>query len=155
MSHCQAYERDNQIAELEHENNLLRARNERLHRCIDAIVPRLEAVFDASAMPPDLREWIGLAEWQPIETAPKTGKKVILFYLNSDHRPRTVIARWLTDEQAAENDVADLGLKRGWYESIDNWDEFSDLLIHEGNPSHWMPLPAPPIEAIQGITGAK
>lgn len=52
MSHCQAYERDNQLAELEHENNLLRARNERLQRCIDAIVARLEQACGANAMPP-------------------------------------------------------------------------------------------------------
>ncbi len=42
MSHCQAYERDNQIAELEHENNLLRARNERLQKTLEAIHARLE-----------------------------------------------------------------------------------------------------------------
>ena len=52
MSHCQAYERDNQIAELEHENKLLRARNERLQRTIGAIVARLEQACGANAMPP-------------------------------------------------------------------------------------------------------
>ena len=52
MSHCQAYERDNQIAELEHENHLLRARNERLQRTIDGIVARLEQACGATAMPP-------------------------------------------------------------------------------------------------------
>jgi hypothetical protein len=51
---CQAYERDNQIAELEHENKLLRARNERLQKTLDAIVPRLEAACGATAMPPTL-----------------------------------------------------------------------------------------------------
>lgn len=59
MSHCQNYELDNQIAELEHENKLLRARNERLQACIDAIVPRLEAACGASAMPPTvIRDFI-------------------------------------------------------------------------------------------------
>lgn len=40
------------VAELEHENRLLRARNERLHRIIDGIVPRLENACGAGTMPP-------------------------------------------------------------------------------------------------------
>jgi hypothetical protein len=87
--------------------------------------------------------------WQPIESAPKTGRKVILFYKNRLNVGRTVIARWLTDEQATEIDADDVGLEGGWYECIDNWDDFTEVAIHEGEPSHWMPLPAPPIEALR------
>ena len=82
--------------------------------------------------------------WQPIESALKTGRKVILFYKNRLNVGRTVIARWLTDEQATEIDADDVGLEGGWYECIDNWDDFTEVAIHEGEPSHWMPLPAPP-----------
>jgi hypothetical protein len=92
-----------------------------------------------------------LTEWQPIETAPKTGIKVILFYLNRNNLARTVMARWLTDEQAAETDADDVGLEGGWYECIDNWNDYTEVAIHEGEPSHWMPLPPPPIEAAHGI----
>ena len=49
---CQNYESRNLIAELEHENNLLRARNNRLQKTIDAVVPRLEAACGATSMPP-------------------------------------------------------------------------------------------------------
>ena len=87
--------------------------------------------------------------WQPIELAPKTGRKVILFYKNRLHVGRTVIARWLTDEQATEIDADDVGLEGGWYECIDNWDDYTEVAIHEGEPLHWMPLPAPPIEALR------
>lgn len=87
--------------------------------------------------------------WQPIESAPKTGRKVILFYKNRLHVGRTVIARWLTDEQATEIDGDGVGLEGGWYECIDNWDDYTEVTIHEGEPSHWMPLPAPPIEALR------
>jgi hypothetical protein len=87
--------------------------------------------------------------WQPIESAPKTGRKVILFYKNRLHVGRTVIARWLTDEQATEIDGDGVGLEGGWYECIDNWDDFTEVAIHEGEPSHWMPFPAPPIEALR------
>lgn len=85
-----------------------------------------------------------MSEWQPIDTAPMTGRKVILFYLNRNIKPRTVMARWLTDEQAAETDGDDVGLEEGWYECIDNWDDYTEVAIHEGEPSHWMPLPDPP-----------
>ena len=40
------------IADLEQENRLMRARNERLQRIIDGIVPRLEAACGARTMPP-------------------------------------------------------------------------------------------------------
>ena len=81
----------------------------------------------------------------PIATAPQTGRKVIVFYLNRNNLPRTVMARWLTDEQAAETDADDVGLKGGWYECIDNWDDYTEVAIHEGKPTHWMPLPSPPL----------
>ena len=65
-----------------------------------------------------------LGAWQPIETA-----------------------RWLTDEQAAETDADGVGFEGGWYECINNWDDYTEVAIHEGEPSHWMPLPAPPVSA--------
>jgi hypothetical protein len=86
-----------------------------------------------------------LGAWLPIATAPQTGRKVIVFYLNRNNLPRTVMARWLTDEQAAETDADDVGLKGGWYECIDNWDDYTEVAIHEGKPTHWMPLPSPPL----------
>ena len=89
----------------------------------------------------------GLGAWLPITTAPKTGRKVILFYRNRNNKARTVMARWVTDEEAAETDVDDVGLEGGWYECIDNWDDYSQVAIHEGEPSHWMPQPAPPQSA--------
>ena len=82
--------------------------------------------------------------WEPIETSPKTGRKIILFYMNRNNLPRTVMARWLTDEQAAETDGDDVGLEGGWYECIDNLDDYTEVAIHEGEPTHWMPLPAAP-----------
>ena len=99
----------------------------------------------------ELRQALGTepVAWQPIESAPKTGRKVILFYKNRLNVGRTVIARWLTDEQATEIDADDVGLEGGWYECIDNWDDFTEVAIHGNEPSHWMPLPAPPIEALR------
>ena len=98
-----------------------------------------------AAEPLALRSNDLLGAWQPIATAPMTGKKVILFYMNRNAKARTVMARWLTDEQAAETDADGVGLEGGWYECIDNWDDYTEVAIHEGEPSHWMPLPAPPV----------
>ena len=44
------------LADLEQENRLLRTRNERLQRCIDGIVPRLEAACGAQSMPPKVAQ---------------------------------------------------------------------------------------------------
>lgn len=93
------------------------------------------------------REREARMQWQPIDTAPKDGRKVILFYRNSHNKPRTVMARWLTDEQAAETDADGVGLEGGWYECIDNWSDYTEVAIHEGEPTHWMPLPTPPVAA--------
>lgn len=85
-----------------------------------------------------------MAEWQPIESAPKDGRKIILFYRNRGGLPRTVMGMWLTDERANEIDNVGVGLEAGWYERIDNWDDFTHVAIHEGEPTHWQPLPEPP-----------
>ena len=84
-----------------------------------------------------------VSQWLPIESAPKDGRKIIVWYLNRNTKARTVMARWLTDEQAAETDGDDVGLEGGWYECIDNCD-CTEVAIHEGEPTHWMPLPAAP-----------
>ena len=116
--------------------------------CLPAeIDTAMDAIREALAEQPAQQEPVA---WRPIESAPKTGRKVILFYKNRLNVGKTVIARWLTDEQATEIDVDDAGLESGWYECIENWGDFTDVVIHEGEPSHWMPLPAPPIEAKQG-----
>jgi hypothetical protein len=97
-------------------------------------------VIDCCGKPPQRAQ----DSWQPIATAPKTGRKVILFYLNRNSLPRTVMARWVTDEEAAETDGEGVGLEAGWYECIDNWDEYTEVAIYEGEPTHWMPLPEAP-----------
>jgi hypothetical protein len=60
-------------------------------------------------------------DWQPIETAPRDGTRVLLT-LKYDDEPiigRTVARIWCTDEETWEG---------GWHKEIE--------------PTHWMPLPA-------------
>ena len=70
--------------------------------------------------------------WQPIETAPKDGTRILLF-------------------------VPPYGASTGHYSPArSNWGEKASLWIahavlnKEAAPTHWMPLPEPPLTAAQG-----
>ncbi|ARV17515.1 hypothetical protein AEP_00555 [Curvibacter sp. AEP1-3] len=92
--------------------------------------------------------------WQPIESAPSL-QIVLIHYKNSNDRGRTIKARFVpryTEESHQENDegVTEYDeandrytLIQGWWEQIDNWDDFSEVYV-SNNPTHWMPLPKPP-----------
>lgn len=68
-----------------------------------------------------------MSEWQPIETAPKTGVVVILGHPGS----ASETAAWYGD-----------GNVPGWY-SEDSWkSQFNSWVAFP--PTHWMPLPEPP-----------
>ena len=65
--------------------------------------------------------------WQPIETAPKDGEAVLL---------------WCPADEDWQSFVTS-----GWYESgiFDRrWYACTDEQPMEPQPTHWMPLPAPP-----------
>lgn len=80
-------------------------------------------------------------EWQPIETAPKDGTRIMLWrgYPRFGFWQEMVIAQWFNDswrwpdprENASTHDV--------WSED-DLYYGFED----EENFTHWMPLPPPP-----------
>lgn len=78
--------------------------------------------------------------WQPIETAPKDGTRVLLY----------LAAPWSRLELAR------------WYQPWGNWqtdgdepDQFRDEYCGIGSqlPTHWQPLPPPPVQA-QGSDAA-
>ena len=35
-------------------------------------------------------------------------------------------------------------LPEGWYECIENWDDYSSVHMSKVEPTHWMPLPPAP-----------
>lgn len=62
-----------------------------------------------------------MADWQPIETAPKDGTRVLL-HTPDTHRYSPVLGSWSDFEE--------------------RWEEWGDY--YPCYPTHWMPLPEPP-----------
>ena len=86
---------------------------------------------------------------------PESGKNVLVFYKNSHGKSRIVKA-FFADQDTIESDPEDEAndeyneerdcyyLKEGWYECVDNWDEWSSIVITNGTVTHWTPLPEIP-----------
>jgi hypothetical protein len=89
--------------------------------------------------------------WMPIDSAPKNGSHVLLFYRNVLNKPRTVIGSWwqpqLSDDADFDADTNPDGLgELAWYESSWAGEEAIQL---EADPTHWMPLPPAPSDACE------
>jgi hypothetical protein len=92
------------------------------------------------------------------ERLPKPGRKVLAHYLNALGKPRTIIAEWVPAKTREDSSEGDLGeyddetdlfyWPEGWYEQIENWDDFTALLVDEGEITHWQPLPRGPHHAL-------
>jgi len=102
--------------------------------------------------------WVAVADRLPV-----SGRTVLAFYINSVGRVRRIraqyIERWTVEVDAATADPdtecveysesADaFYLLEGWYECIDNWDDYTRIAVTEGQVSHWMPLPAAPVDSV-------
>lgn len=82
-----------------------------------------------------------LRSWQPIESAPKDGRTLLLGYFNPLNKWRTVRGQWFTDEEIGEWENGE-DFESGWYETPENMDEPPNCFLIA--PAHWMPLPSPP-----------
>lgn len=73
-----------------------------------------------------------MTDWQPIETAPKDGTRILL--LGKEYgEPKVSIGAYQDNKVwSDESSTTDDGY--GWY-GHDNWSP---------TPTHWMPLPEPP-----------
>lgn len=89
-------------------------------------------------------------QWQPIETAPKTGRKVLLGFVNSHGNWRTMLGLWISKEEILNELEDDDLFDEGWYEISVEADDTPNCWLT--NPSHWMPLPPPPVEPVKQST---
>ena len=70
-----------------------------------------------------------MSEWQPIETAPKDGTRVVLFQPKNDGKGYIACASWDSYWQWVERGA----------------DYATELTgVGELHPTHWQPLPEPP-----------
>lgn len=97
--------------------------------------------------------------WTSVERAlPDTTKKVLATYLNKAGNRRIVIANWVQarTQESAWDDDSEFGcaeydessdeffIKEGWYECVENCEEYGLFKIHEGEVTHWAPMPLSP-----------
>ena len=77
--------------------------------------------------------------WQPINTAPKDGTRVLL--VQGD---LIGVGRWHLEESGHWATISEKGGKRTqeWEDTSSGWWEDVPQDMYE--PTHWMPLPAPP-----------
>lgn len=100
----------------------------------------------------DLIAFYDAMKWMPIEEAPK-GAMVLVYYKNALGKSRIVKAFYAQkhtlecDEDFADydEDADQYYAPEGWYEDIDNWDEFSSIRITCGEPTHFIPLSSIPL----------
>ena len=93
-------------------------------------------------------KWINVKDQMPT-------CKVLATYKNSCGMNRIVVASYFNKfEEESSGDCEGWDeydeatdcyyIPEGWYEQQDNWGEYASIHIHEGEVTHWMPLPEPP-----------
>lgn len=80
-----------------------------------------------------------MSKWQPIRTAPKTGQWIIVYDPSFSEMPVSIASYCPSDDRDPQG-----RFKKGdWF--LFEWDG----LPSEANPTHWMPLPAPPVSPLE------
>ncbi|WP_368648008.1 hypothetical protein ABRZ10_07210 [Castellaniella ginsengisoli] len=80
--------------------------------------------------------------WQPIETAPRDGRTLLLGRRNSLGNWRTMRGQWMSAEYIAEYWEDPDEVEPGWFETAVEAEDPPNCWLIE--PTHWMPLPAAP-----------
>jgi len=89
------------------------------------------------------------------ERLPESGRTVLATYQNPFGKVRRIRAEYIAakareasadyDSDVEYDEETDASYwPAGWYECVDNWDEYSHIAVVEGEVTHWMPLPSAP-----------
>ena len=95
------------------------------------------------------------------ERLPEPNTKVLAHYCNKLGKGRTICAIWVPAKTRVSDSDIDEDLQfeydyetdqfywpQGWYEAIENWEEFGYLKVYEGEVTYWEPLPKWPANAL-------
>ena len=98
-----------------------------------------------------MNNWIKVSE-----KLPQSRVVVLAHYTNSHNMHRIIRACWIkqfTEECSPEDEAIEyceeddiFYTPEGWWEQIDNWDDYSQVAVHQGEITHWAYLPSPPLE---------
>lgn len=83
-----------------------------------------------------IRKGVSKMDWRPIETAPKDGTEVLLYF----EKGFTEKGRWVDRETREYGKVTHRIEKWSWGSGV-----FGSLLGNEPEPTHWMPIPSGPV----------
>ena len=82
---------------------------------------------------------------------PASGRIVLARYLDDEGKGCIIRAKWVaanTEDSSTDSNIGiydDVSDKyydpEGWYECIDNWDDYTYVFVYQGTVSHWMPMP--------------
>lgn len=83
---------------------------------------------------------------------PPVGVDVLVVYRNEANKPRIIRAQWVTKFAVeAEPDLDEIGefneadntyyLPEGWWEQIDNWEDYCQVYVSRNTVTHWCPMP--------------
>lgn len=89
-------------------------------------------------------------EWRPIESAPKDGCEFLLA-----RGERVTFGHWLVDEGGIHEhrDLAGNWIGQDESDGYEGWMSWDGGFTEKEPPTHWMPLPAPPADAVEVSRG--
>jgi hypothetical protein len=92
-------------------------------------------------------------QWKLIDSAPKTGRTLLLGYWNSLGKWRTVRGQWMSAECIASSWEEPDDIEAGWFETAVEAEDVPNCWPID--PTHWLPLPDAPCATCndQGAVG--
>jgi hypothetical protein len=94
-------------------------------------------------------QWVLVSERKPTNHRP-----VLAHYKNKLGNSRIIRAEWIAAKTVEADEESDNSehdeatdthyVPEGWYERINNWDDYSSVRVYDGDVTHWMLLPEAP-----------